>query len=261
MKNLRKYGEAPFSTAVLHGGPGAPGQMAPLAKALSAYHGILEPLQTANSVEGQVQELKDTLQANGALPVTLIGSSWGAMLAFIFGARYPSFVKKLILVGSGCFEEKDASDITATRLKRMSDAEREEAEALMKSLGDPDTENRDKLMARLGGKLFFQTDNYEPVSEKDEVIKCDYKQHVLVWSEAQEMRSSGELLELGRKIRCPVVAIHGDYDPHPAEGIRRALSGVIENFRFVLLRKCGHLPWLELHARKEFYEIIAKELS
>jgi len=32
MKNLRKYGKAPFSIAAIHGGPGAPGEMAPVAR-------------------------------------------------------------------------------------------------------------------------------------------------------------------------------------------------------------------------------------
>jgi hypothetical protein len=32
MNNLRKYGIGPFSVAVIHGGPGASGSMAPVAK-------------------------------------------------------------------------------------------------------------------------------------------------------------------------------------------------------------------------------------
>lgn len=58
VKNLRKYGEAPFSIAVIHGGPGAPGEMAPVAIKLSKIHGVLEPLQTKNSVKEEVEELK-----------------------------------------------------------------------------------------------------------------------------------------------------------------------------------------------------------
>lgn len=77
MKNLRKYGNAPFNIAVIHGGPGVPGEMAPVARQLSTDWGILEPLQTAISLEGQVQELKSVLEENGSLPMTLVGHSWG----------------------------------------------------------------------------------------------------------------------------------------------------------------------------------------
>ncbi len=61
MPNLRKYGNKPFKLAVIHGGPGAPGEMAPVARELSSIMGVLEPLQTATSLEGQVQELHNVL--------------------------------------------------------------------------------------------------------------------------------------------------------------------------------------------------------
>ena len=41
MENLRKYGKAPFSIVVVHGGPGAAGEMAPVAQELKASGGIL----------------------------------------------------------------------------------------------------------------------------------------------------------------------------------------------------------------------------
>jgi pimeloyl-ACP methyl ester carboxylesterase len=106
MENLRKYGKSPFSIVVVHGGPGAAGEMAPVAHELSFGSGVLEPIQTAASLEGQAEELKTVLENEGGLPVTLIGFSWGAWLSFIVAARYPTIIKKLILVGSGPYEEK-----------------------------------------------------------------------------------------------------------------------------------------------------------
>ena len=137
MINLRKYGTKPFNVAVIHGGPGTPGEMAPVARELSSVRGVLEPLQTATTVEGQVQELKAVLEKNGDLPVTLIGFSWGAMLSSIFTAHYPSFVTKLILIGSGVYEEKYATDLMKTRLSRLSEEERGRALYLMETLKNP----------------------------------------------------------------------------------------------------------------------------
>jgi pimeloyl-ACP methyl ester carboxylesterase len=82
-----------------------------------------------------------------------------------------------------------------------------------------------------------------------------------VWKEAKELRYSGKLLELGKKIQCPVVAIHGDYDPHPIEGIKDPLTRVLKDFRFILLKNCGHLPWLEKKARDNFFDILLDELN
>ena len=100
MKNLRIYGKAPLDVVLIHGGPGAPGHMAPVARELASDWGVLEPLQTSSTLEGQIQELRNVLEKNGDLPVTLIGFSWGAWLGFIFAAEYPAFTKKLILIGS-----------------------------------------------------------------------------------------------------------------------------------------------------------------
>jgi len=65
MKNLRTYGQAPYHVAVLHGGPGAAGEMAPVAREIASAGGVLEPLQTATSLPGQIEELRMVLEQNG----------------------------------------------------------------------------------------------------------------------------------------------------------------------------------------------------
>lgn len=260
MDKLRKYGNRPFNLAVIHGGPGAPGEMAPLAKELSSVSGIMEPLQTATTCEGQVQELKTVLEENGDIPVILIGHSWGAMLSFIFTARYPSLIKKLILVGSGVYEDKYAANIEATRLTRLSEGERVEAMLLMETLNDPNIEDKNTPMARLG-KLWTKADSYQPLPLDNQVLECQYDINKSVWAGASKLRSSGQLLELGHEITCPVVAIHGDYDSHPVEGVKDPLSNILKDFRFILLEKCGHYPWMEWSVRDRFYTILKNEIG
>lgn len=259
MDNLRKYGKSPFTVAVIHGGPGAPGEVAPVARELSAISGVLEPLQTADTCEGQVQELKTVLEENAAPPVTLIGHSWGAMLSFILTARYPALVKKLVMVSSGVFQDNYAAQIDATRLSRLSEAERIEEIALVETLNNPAAKDKDRLMARWG-ELMAKADDYDPLSHDMEVLEVQYDINMRVWEGAKKLRSSGKLLELGKRIKCPVLAIHGDYDSHPVAGIREPLSRVLKDFRFILLEKCGHYPWLERSARDRFYDILRSEI-
>lgn len=260
MKNLRKYGSTPFSAAVIHGGPGAPGEMAPVARELSISMGILEPLQTSATLEGQLQELHNVLKKHGDLPVTLIGFSWGAMLSFIFSARYSSFVKKLILIGSGPYEEKYALKIMGTRLNRLNEKERLKVHLLKETLNDPGVKNKNTAFAQLG-KLISQADSFNPLPFDNEELECQYDIFQSVWKEAKEYRQSGKLLKQGKQIQCPVVAIHGDYDPHPYNGIERPLTQIIKDFRFILLKNCGHKPWIERAARDRFYDILKEELS
>lgn len=259
MDNLRMYGSPPYHVAVIHGGPGAPGEMAPVARELSSTAGVLEPLQTAASLEGQVQELRDVLQESGDPPMTLIGWSWGAWLGFILAARYPELVEKLILVASGPIEESYAADITETRLRRLDDEDRAETHSLMEILNDLAPGDKNAAFARLG-KLISKADSYDPMPYEDEALEYDFDVFQEVWGQASQLRMSGELLALGGKIRCPVVAVHGDYDPHPHLGVEEPLSRALKDFRFVLLEDCGHRPWFERAARDEFYNILEKEL-
>jgi pimeloyl-ACP methyl ester carboxylesterase len=259
MKNYRTYGKAPFGLAVIHGGPGAAGQMAPVARELSRTWSVLEPLQTAASLEGQVEELRNVLEDKGNLPVILIGSSWGAMLGYIFSACYPSYVKKLFLVGSAVYQEQYATGIEQTRLNRLNKNEQKKACSIINSLRDQNIENKDSLLSRLA-ELYKPADAYNPLNTGTDNLKISYEINRNVWNDAVKLRSSGELLELGRKIECPVIAIHGDYDPHPAEGVEKPLSAVLKNFTFILLRKCGHLPWIEREARDTFYQILKDHL-
>ncbi len=260
MVNLRTYGNAPYNIAVIHGGPGAAGEMAPVARELSFNRGVLEPLQTESSIQGQVQELKMILEGNGSLPVTLIGFSWGAWLGFIFAARFPSFVNKLILIGSGAFEERYNSNIVEIRLSRLSDEEGDEIECIYDILDDPAVRDKSKAFARFGA-LFSKADTYDPIVDESEELDFRFDIFQSVWKEAEELRKSGRLLELGKQIRCPVVAIQGDYDPHPAEGVQKPLSAILKDFRFILLEKCGHKPWIERQARNQFYRILKEELD
>jgi pimeloyl-ACP methyl ester carboxylesterase len=208
-----------------------------------------------------VQELHDVLKEHADLPVILIGHSWGAWLGFIVTARYPTLVKKLILIGSGAFEQKYAVNIVGDRLNRLTEEERVEVLDLIEIINDPAAPAKDKSMARLGA-LFAKADTYAPLPpQKSEALEFNYEINKNVWEQAEQLRISGELLKLGKKIRCPVVAIHGDYDPHLAEGVREPLSRVIKNFRFVLLEKCGHEPWRERYARDRFYDILKNEIK
>ena len=263
MNDLRTYGKAPFQVAVIHGGPGASGEVAQVAQTLSVDHGVLEPFQTAMSINGQVEELRLTLENHATLPVTLVGYSWGAWLSYIVAARYPALVDKLVLVSSGPFEEHFVRGRQQVRLSRFNEADYAEFETVANTFGRLEGIDKNIALARLG-TLSLKADTYDAIKDEDETfasfdIRADIFQSV--WPEAAEMRCSGKLLALGQQIICPVVAIHGDYDSHPAEGTQKPLSETLIDFQFILLKQCGHKPWVERHAKQKFYKILRRVLK
>lgn len=259
IKHYNTYGQKPYTVAVIHGGPGAAGEMATVAKELAPHWGVIEPLQTAASIEGQLEELKAVLEENGDLPIQLIGFSWGAWLSYLCAAKFPDLVKKLILISSGSFDEKYAQQIQGTRLNLMNENDRKKYHSLIKILSDPSIDNKSEALKQLG-ELCEKVDTFEPIEY--ETPQIDFRADIFqsVWQEAAELRRSSKLLEWGKKIKCPVVAIHGDYDPHPAEGVVKPLVAVLNDFQFILLKNCGHKPWIERWAREEFYQILNSEL-
>jgi pimeloyl-ACP methyl ester carboxylesterase len=120
--------------------------------------------------------------------------------------------------------------------------------------------NKNAVMAQFR-KLMAQADLFDPLPFDNEELDVQYEIYHCVWQEAEELRESGKLLEQGEKIQCPVVAIHGDYDSSPPEGIEEPLSKILNDFRFILLKNCVHYPWIERTVKDNFYEIIKNELK
>jgi len=92
---VRKYGHSGPLVIVLHGGPGAPGHMAPVSRGLADLYRVLEPFQRASgdeplTVAKHVADLHEVIQllASDSRPA-LLGSSWGAMLALAYAATHP----------------------------------------------------------------------------------------------------------------------------------------------------------------------------
>ncbi|HVK02286.1 MAG TPA: alpha/beta hydrolase, partial [Armatimonadaceae bacterium] len=257
---FRPHGPPPYRVAVLHGGPGAPGSAAPVARELARRRGVLEPFQAADSVAGQVAELRDLLVWHAEPPVVLVGPSWGAMLALLFAAEHPDLVAKLVLVGSSPLEASYAAGILDARLARLSEAERAEARNLMDALKGDDGRADAGALERLGA-LFGGTDAYDPLPGGDgDTLEVQQGVYENVWGEAAWMREQGAFAAAAARLRCPVVVLHGDHDPHPADGVREPLERAGADVRFALLPRCGHEPWSERQARERFFTLLDAEM-
>ncbi len=238
--------------AVIHGGPGAAGSMAPVAVRLSETFEVLEPYQTARSVQGQIDELSGILASFTEPPVTLIGHSWGAWLSLLTAADTPHLVAKLILAGCPPLDECSAAQISETRLSRLSEPERAEFGAAFAVLSEPGRKDSNALLAALG-RLATKADSYDLLDDSAIEVRANASIYLSVWPEAAELRRSGELLRRVAAVTCPVFSIHGDYDPSPPV--------VFSHFRTVVLPQCGHTPWRERQASDLFFELILNELS
>lgn len=249
---VRLYGKAPYTAVLVHGGPGAGGSLKGFAEELSgsAQIGVVEAIQSKYSIAELIDELYDQISDNCTEQISLVGHSWGAWLAVLFAEKYPELVKNIILVGCAPLEDKYVSEICSRRLLNLSDKDREIFQRLVSS------QAADGDMTRVS-EILDRADNYCLIDrEKHEADKTDNEMYNKVWSEAARLRSSGELLASFKKIKNRIYLIQGEDDPHPAKGVIIPLqeNGVLcESY---LLKKCGHSPFMEKYAKKEFYNIL-----
>jgi pimeloyl-ACP methyl ester carboxylesterase len=148
-------------------------------------------------------------------------------------------------------------------MERLDVSEREIFRAAVTALQNPEIEEKDLYLAELGA-LTAKADAYDPATECcEEEARTGLRGDIFqsVWQEAARKRRDGELLDLAGQVRCPVLAIHGHDDSHPAEGVRKPLDQAVERFRFILLERCGHKPWIERHARDAFFHILEDEVD
>ena len=145
---VRRYGESGPLVILLHGGPGAPGCMAPVARGLADRFQVLEPFQRGSggeplTVARHVADLRDLIESEGVGErPALVGSSWGAMLALAFAAQHPDLAGPLALVGCGTFDMGARVRMQEIMDARMSQELRERLANLAEEHADPDRELR-----------------------------------------------------------------------------------------------------------------------
>lgn len=256
---MRHHGEPGGSgppVIVLHGGPGAPGGAVALARALAHPLCVLEPWQRWSSdvpltVARHVADLEavSSRYAPGLKPA-LVGESWGAMLALVYASRHPHRVSSLVLVGCGTFDLTARAQLTKTLEQRTTPELREQLARL--DADCPDEAERLMQAHRLLDPIY----TYARAAGADDPAELfDPTGHRESWSDMVRLQTSGEIPARFASIDCPVLMLHGAYDPHPGAMVRDSLRPFVPHLEYHELEKCGHSPWVEEHARDRFFAI------
>lgn len=260
-KKVNSYGNKPFKLAVLHGGPGAAGYMAPVAMELSRDYGVLEPLQSELTVQELIDELKQQISEYINEPITLIGSSWGAMLALFFASQNQNMLNKLILVGCGTFTKEDSAVAEEIRNSRFTQAQKDKLKEFMQVIDTLPREKQNEKMKEFAA-IFDSSDKYAPICNDKELENLDWSIFKNVWDDFVKLRDiPNHIKSEFSKINIPVTLIQGDYDPHPIKEVHAFLKDSIPQTKLYELKNCGHYPWIEKYAKDDFYKILEKELK
>ncbi len=188
-----------------------------------------------------VADLHALVQVWGLAPVTLLGYSWGALLALLYAATYPDSVARLALVSPAPASPEDRADFQHRFAQRMADPQVTEArESLRRSnLREQDADAYRRRAFELSVAGYFK----DPDRARDLTpFRVTGRTQQAVWDSLHHEDLSTELTELCA-LSLPALVIHGRHDPIPldaAEEIAQCLDARLEVFE-----DSGHVPHVE----------------
>ena len=249
---VREYGSHGPHLIVLHGGPGTPGGMAPLARELSDSFHVYEPFQRGSgeqplTVASHIADLHKLVESfdRGVRPA-LVGHSWGAMLALAYAAARPDRATCLVLISCGTFDPVARRHLRAIIEDRTDDNLRQRMARLSEEVADIDG----RLSAQ--GRLIEPLYMYDPIpGEPPEPV--DGRAHEETWNDMVRLQEEGVYPAAFSAIDAPVAILHGAYDPHPGPMIRASLEPYIPHLEYREWEQCGHEPWREKAVRDDFF--------
>jgi pimeloyl-ACP methyl ester carboxylesterase len=254
------YGKKPFNIALLHGGPGSPGNISILGQNLTQFGGVLQVKQENSSVARLLKNMDQQIRKNTTAKIVLVGHSFGAWISALYASQFKSQVEKIILIGMGPLKQGYAQMIHETRLKRLSSKDRKRYQNCLNDLNSFDVP-RAKFAMRQLHNLTKITDYFQLINRYDFSPPVDLHQFQSLQTEITHFRESGKLIDSFKHLDCPISILHGEYDPHPLSGITDPLDEIKCDYNLHTFSKCGHEPWMEEQKCGKFFQVMEDELK
>jgi proline iminopeptidase len=235
---------------VLHGGPGAHHDyLLPGFDALATRRELIYydqrgggRSQVARDIavgwREQVEDLEALRQVWRLEQLTIVGYSWGGLLALLFAIEYPNRVSRLALISPAPawraareeFERRFSERNLAPELQRQRAALRESG------LREADPEAYAQRLFELSVAPYF----HNPEGAHDLTpFRVTGRTQQEVWTSLGDY----DLRPSIARLRIPALVLHGESDPIPIEASRELARHLKAEFH--PLQRCGHVPYVE----------------
>jgi proline iminopeptidase len=188
--------------------------------------------------------------------VVLLGHSWGTVLALEYALRHPEYVSRLVLMDPAPASAADINRFREERLEKwpvLMELKKAIADTTAYKEGEPEaviayyrvhfkpalarSEDYEKLIIRMQARFIEQG--------RDGILKSRAVEDRLM-NETWASPNGYDLHPKLKSLNIPALVISGDHDffPFAAEHIAQAIPGA----SLVMLKDCGHFPYLECPA-------------
>ncbi len=175
------------------------------------------------------------------------GHSWGASLALIYAARYPSKTRALVYISGTGIDPRWRTEYRRARLTRLTTEARARFEALNR-LRARATDSQRALIAHERQTILTPTNYHdpgaapEPPGDHDRLVNIEVNAHVN--DDHERIVSNPRFLTRVAQLPMPTLVVHGASDPRPAWSAE-SVARTVADGEFVSLPGVGHYPWVE----------------
>jgi proline iminopeptidase len=233
------------------------------ARGKSAEHVRGEDVTLASDVD-DLDKVRQHFELQSA---TLLGHSWGAVLAMEYALRHPTRVSRLILMNPAPASAADVAVFRKAYVDKLGDAAIAQQKQIVASTayqeGDPDAvaaryrihfkpafvhaEDYERLMTAMKAAFVAQG--------KDGIVKARVAEDRL-YHDTWDVPGY-DLLPKLRSLKVPTLVITADHDFIPVETAAH-IAQAIPGARLVTLQNCGHFSYMECpgEVRKAFDDFL-----
>lgn len=254
----RKMGEG-SPLVVIHGGPGiSQDYLLPYMYELAATNQVIfydqrGGGQSTGEVNAQwmtterfIKDMEQLRQAFKFDKISILGHSWGGFLAMQYAIHYPERTEKLILSNSAAASSEETL-LYLQEYQRRVTAFQTEIDILLIEIRNAVT-CRPELIEQLHRMIFrvycadpSQADKLDLSLSCKAAFNC-YRINDIIGKEVFE--HDYNLYDALAELPMPVLVIHGDVDPIPADSVQ-GIAQTAPKGQWVLIENCGHFPFIE----------------
>lgn len=190
-------------------------------------------------------DLEAVRRAFGFEKVSVVGHSWGGLVAMKYAIDYPGSVDRLVLLNSMMASSEDFA-VFGQNWNRCLSPFIEELERIKKTesylSGDPDTvETFFKTLFRPYFALSAKADEVNFRATVEENLKW-----IETWNHFQKTLFSQpfDYLPDLQKLTCPALVVHGNVDVIPLSSSENLCKN-IPGSKLIVMEECGHFPYVE----------------
>lgn len=195
------------------------------------------------SIEGFVQDIEGIRKAFDLKKMTLMGHSWGSLLAMNYAIRHPEQLDRLILLDAvpASSELRFREDsLLATRFTSRDSAERA---AIINS--EAFRNNDPAAFAQLF-RLLFRKEFHNPdlADSLTLTLPADFRERSTKFNYMGKDLENYDLHDALAAVDCPTLLLYGRDEPSATIAAPR-LKESLPRAELVVLPDCGHFPYIE----------------